>query len=198
MDGKACKFCSRCRVSRLLDDFSKKQASPDGRQSLCKKCDNTRRAAYDRSHRPESIIRKAVWRQANSERHAASKVRWRGANSGKIKTDNAEWYKANCRKVAQRHAAYDRAYPERAAARWARRRARKLRATPPWLTPADRNRIDQFYVEARRLTCSTGVKHEVDHIVPLRGLGVHGLHVPWNLRVVTQEVNRKKNRSLDG
>ena len=53
-----------------------------------------------------------------------------------------------------------------------------------------------LYVQARRLTKITGERYVVDHIVPLRGDEVCGLHVPWNLRVITQEENLKKSNKL--
>lgn len=69
-------------------------------------------------------------------------------------------------------------------------------ATPKWLTKEHKLAIRAFYEEAERLKSETGIDHEVDHIVPIRGGIVSGLHVPWNLRVITASENQTKNRKL--
>jgi len=55
-----------------------------------------------------------------------------------------------------------------------------------------------MYILANQITKTTGILHEVDHIVPLHGKFVSGLHVPWNLRIITKTENaRKNNRPVD-
>lgn len=72
------------------------------------------------------------------------------------------------------------------------RKAHVKQATPPW---ANREAIRAVYIEADRLTEETGVKHHVDHIVPLKGKTVCGLHVAWNLRPLPWRENiSKKNK----
>ena len=78
------------------------------------------------------------------------------------------------------------------------RKRRHREATPKWLTPSERLQMRDLYVQARKMTELTRERYVVDHIVPLRGEDVCGLHVPWNLRVITQEENLKKsNKHVD-
>lgn len=78
------------------------------------------------------------------------------------------------------------------------RRRKHRQATPPWLTRKQKSEIRQLYQIAITMTKTTGEPYVVDHIVPLRGENVCGLHVPWNLRVVTREENlAKSNKHVD-
>lgn len=98
-----------------------------------------------------------------------------------------------------------REYHREAHRRWARENPGKVIANaykrrkdyrmrvPKWLTDEHWDQINAFYHEARRLTEETGVPHVVDHIHPLRGKTVSGLHVPWNLQVLTKAANLTKS-----
>lgn len=77
----------------------------------------------------------------------------------------------------------------------ASRNATKINATPCWLTRAQREDISAIYATAAIESARTGIPHEVDHIVPLRGKTVCGLHVAWNLRVIPAFENRAKSNS---
>lgn len=72
----------------------------------------------------------------------------------------------------------------------AARRAGLEQATPKW---ANRAAIRAVYTRCAEVTLNTGIRHEVDHIVPLRGRRVSGLHVHWNLQVIPAEDNRLKS-----
>jgi hypothetical protein len=76
------------------------------------------------------------------------------------------------------------------------RKRRHRNATPQWLTRKQKEEIKQLYVIAVTMTKTTGERYVVDHIVPLINDSVCGLHVPWNLRVITQEENLKKSNKL--
>jgi 5-methylcytosine-specific restriction endonuclease McrA len=77
----------------------------------------------------------------------------------------------------------------------AKRHAGKMKRTPAWLTKEDKLKMKFIYTEAQRLTKETGVLHDVDHIIPLQGKTVSGLHVPENLQILTASENRKKHNS---
>lgn len=74
----------------------------------------------------------------------------------------------------------------------AKRRAAKLNATPKWLTTEDWNDINRFYKVSSFLTKKTGIKYVVDHIHPLQGNDICGLHIPCNLQVITDTENTSK------
>ena len=76
------------------------------------------------------------------------------------------------------------------------RRRRHRMARPKWLSVTQKQEMKQLYLIARQLTQTTGVRYVVDHIVPLRSDTVCGLHVPWNLRVITQDENLQKSNKL--
>lgn len=67
---------------------------------------------------------------------------------------------------------------------------------PKWLTPEQIEAINDTYLWAKIMTDETGIKHSVDHIEPLHGEHSCGLHVPWNLRVITASENSSKGNKL--
>ena len=78
------------------------------------------------------------------------------------------------------------------------RNANQKKATPSWLSKDDLTLMLGFYQVAKEQQELFGIPIAVDHIVPLKGKLVCGLHAPWNLCLRTQSDNsRKSNKILD-
>ena len=103
-------------------------------------------------------------------------------------------------RTAERKQAYRRAHkqanPDTYKALVSLRRRRFRQATPKWLSAEQKMEIRLKYRLAIELSRRTGIRHAVDHMVPLQGENVCGLHVPWNLEVITQDENLKKSNKL--
>jgi 5-methylcytosine-specific restriction endonuclease McrA len=152
-----------------------------------------------------------AWRENNPDKVAANKAksqarrkeRWDQfladerrryvGRAEEICNRQREYRAANPEKRARVVRGYRERNPERMREYVSARRAALVAAMPKWV---DRKAIRAVYAAAVRATKETGVKHDVDHIVPLRGKGVCGLHVPWNLQVLTATENKKKFTSF--
>jgi CRISPR/Cas system-associated protein endoribonuclease Cas2 len=88
--------------------------------------------------------------------------------------------------------------PAKSAAKSMKRRAAKLKRTPPWLTKEHFKQMEDMHVYAKIVEDFTGEKQHVDHIEPLQGKDRSGLHVPWNLQILPALENWKKgNRRVE-
>jgi len=122
-----------------------------------------------------------VWQKNNPQRNVAKSLKSRNKNQISIaqhKATNSVWKLSNKSKV-------------NAATR--KRQAAQLQRTPSWLNESHHLAIVEIYQESIDLAQLLGEWYEVDHIVPLQGKTVSGLHVPWNLQVITARENRIKN-----
>jgi 5-methylcytosine-specific restriction endonuclease McrA len=103
----------------------------------------------------------------NIEKSRARKLRWQKNNPGKSNANN---------RLQQ---------------------LKKLNRTPSWLSKEDKVFIRCYYQLAAMRSRESGEAWHVDHIVPLSGDNVSGLHVPWNLRVIPAIVNLQKSNTFD-
>ncbi len=134
-----------------------------------------------RSEKPKSEASKAAGRRYYEKNKEAVKAR------------------ANARPIEERKrhkTAYKEKNPDLYKALTSVRKRRHRKASPRWLTKEQKLAIRQLYLQAMELTNLTGERYVVDHIIPLISDEVCGLHVPWNLRVITQEENLRKSNKL--
>jgi 5-methylcytosine-specific restriction endonuclease McrA len=136
------------------------------------------RYASDPAYADRVRARVRAYRARNLARIQADQRDYCARNSAKQVAKANEWRKKNIDKA--------RATTRRMNAR---RYAATLKATPVW---ADLSAIKAIYDRCAEIQVSSGIRHEVDHIVPLKNPLVCGLHVESNLRIVTMQINRKK------
>ena len=145
-------------------------------------------------------MRKSPGSRTMEDKRAARRADYK-KHTERYKQNAKDLYEKNKDKRLQQSRDWKKNNPEAAAtmSRMAasKRNAKKKMATPPWLTREHLSIIRAIYAEAVRLTKETGVPHEVDHIVPLSGKTVSGLHVPWNLRAIPAKENNRIPRAWD-
>lgn len=137
---------------------------------------------------------------------------WRKNNKDRVKRRDALYYQKYKPKKIEYANEYRNKFPERVALsckNWRannkhkrahneqRRQAAKISATPGWLSKSDYDWMDKIYYQAQFSSSKYSIDINVDHIIPLRGKNVCGLHVPWNLRLVSRSYNSSKNNTCD-
>jgi len=151
----------------------------------CNICDkeHTRRKYCSEDCRLESKrITAKKWNKDNKARHAEHQRQHKARDPELFKSKEQEYY---IKKV--------KSNPGYFAAKAAKRDAMKKNASPGWLTQFHKSSISSFYEVAAKLTELTGTQHHVDHIEPLQGETSCGLHVPWNLQILTESENTSKS-----
>jgi hypothetical protein len=147
----------------------------------CVECARANSLAWKSKNPTQHIEQNRLWATKNPEKVAKSREKWRGCNRERERVQVAVWGRNN-RALRNAH--------------WMKRKAQKLNATPKWLTEDDFWLINEAYELAARRTAMFGFPWHVDHVIPLQGRAVSGLHVPWNLQVIPAEENRRKFNKL--
>jgi len=145
--------------------------------------------AYDKEYQKQYRIK-------NRERLIAYKKAWVEANPEKIKENSKKRYLEKNQEIKDYVAEYKKKNPHKANASKAKRKAAKNQRTPKWLNPIDFERIKNQYKLAEILTKLHNEPWHVDHIIPLQGKMVSGLHVPSNLQVIRGSDNCSKQNTF--
>ena len=177
------KTCSKCGEEKPLTEYYKNKDCKHGVRPDCKVCMKKQKDIY-RSN-PSNWKREL----------AAERVR----KSTPEQKKKISEYNALPQVLAKRKACTERYRKTDSgmaldAARTTKRRAAKLQRTPSW---ANEQLIAAYYMEAKRLEELTGIQFQVDHIIPLQGEMVSGLHVETNLQLLPASENQGKSNRFD-
>jgi hypothetical protein len=139
---------------------------PNGKWKTCKSC-KLRTYNLNKEKNPKAGSIKTInWQRKNPDKYNAKQRKWCQQNLGKMN------------------------------AKTAKRNAAKLERTPAWLNDVHLKEIKELYIIASELSWLSEGGLTVDHIVPLQGDNVSGLHVPWNLQVLPASYNYSKGNKI--
>jgi len=170
-------------------------------------------AEYRKNNRDLVLQRCASWRNNNPDAVKAYSKKYYWENLQSCTERAKKWVEQNHDYVLQRRKDYyqNNLQKQRSSSqRWKdnnrerisiynamkrpERDERLKAATPKWV---DQSSIVIKYKERDCLNRMTGVAHHVDHVVPLKGKNICGLHVPWNLRVILARDNLAKHNKWE-
>lgn len=169
------KYCKHCEQVLSFEYFCADKGRWDNMSLKCKECYN-------------------AYRNGNYQEHYKQYAKdYRKNNSEKVKDYGKKYREQNREEIRERKSKYQKENPHKNAAKSKKYSTSKLHRTPKWLTKTHLIEIEDMYwcsMESERIL---GYKHHVDHVVPLQGKYVSGLHVPWNLQILTQTENTQKS-----
>jgi len=175
------KFCKKGHLSE--------RRSKCGSCFVCKK-------EYRESHKKEAREYKKVYNTSNRDKISEYNSSYYKDNEEFCKTKSHDYYYKNLNKVKELRSVYKKNNRAKFNALNAEYRSRKLAAVPQWLSELDVWLIDEIYELSRLRSELTQTIHHVDHIIPLKGELVCGLHVPTNLQIITALENISKHNKF--
>lgn len=173
--------CSRCQEFKEEDLFNIDRSKKRGKSSYCKQCKKER----------ESETRDSI----NSRQRKYYKLNKEKYKQYSLKIDHKEKYK----KTIEKNPYYYRNKYNKNIAKYRfyyrNRQLLRKNATPKW---ADLEKIKILYEKAVWLEQLTGLKYHVDHVIPLNGKDVCGLHIWENLQILEASINISKSNNIIG
>ena len=162
------KFCAKCQEIKSFDLFNKNKSQKDGLQNYCKPCGrSSNRDAYAK----------------NSQKICSKTSKYKKINADKVKESNNRYYETNKTKVLKKSSEWAKNNREKCNLNLMKRIAQQKQAVASWF---ETEKVALVYKKAKEWGFA------VDHIVPLQGKNVCGLHCWANLQLLDQSLNSAK------
>lgn len=172
------KICPKCQKTKAFSEFFKSKTYKDGCRTYCKKCEQLSIMKYRKKNKKVLKEYNKRYKEFNKEHAKKLAKEYKQKNKKRIKEYNSQYMKKYLKKNRKRLNAIKMKY-----------KAAKRNAAPKWLTDEQIKQMEQIYANCPK-------KYHVDHIVPLQGKNVSGLHVPWNLQYLPAHENIAKGNKL--
>lgn len=202
------KKCSSCKEIKEFSKFRPRKDSKDGFRGQCIECfskvvkayiksTKDEKRKYDLKYRKDNALHisktQKKYHENNRKTILQKKKEYRLKNLNKISETNREYRENNKELIANKKKEYAKNNKHIINAISARRRSSKLQATPSW---SEIKKIKEVYKNAQKFSKLLGVKMVVDHVIPLQGENVSGLHVWMNLQLLEASINTAKSNQL--
>jgi len=192
-----CKCCkskidAEYRAKNREKVLAKKAEYREANRESIREADREKYAA-DENRRSTVQSRVKLWRKENREQYLETNRQYHLDNRDEILLKQAKYRKHNAPKIRKTIQTWESKNPEKVIATKLRYKAKRRstlgKAMPPW---ADESKIKQIYELAAKRN-REGTPTHVDHIVPLHGKRVCGLHCEDNLQLLSPEENMRKS-----
>ena len=180
------KKCSICKEVKSLSEFNKNKRKKDGYSTDCKYCSKIYAEQYRNSNKEKLLQQSRNFKEENRE-FINSKNRER---YHLIKKQDSDFMEKK-RKSNRLYKSLNKGKINSDTAKRYLSKMNRLCLT----TKEDLKIISEIYKKAAELTKATGIKYHVDHIIPLQGKLVSGLHLPLNLQILTEQDNCSKHNN---
>jgi len=191
------KQCAKCKQEKVAEDFYANKRMKSGLNSFCIVCHKANNIARKKITRQQPEFKakeleyKKQYRAKTIEQRKAYMKKWHSANAEAQTIYRKEYREAN----PMYFSLYAKANKSKLNAKTRRRQAMIINRTPAWVDSEELWLIKEAYALAELRTNLFGFSWHVDHIVPLQGKLVSGLHTISNLQVIPAIENiRKHNR----
>lgn len=182
------KQCVKCGVVKDLRQYYRRVGAGDGFRSNCKQCQKESSTRWALENPDKKAVHRARWKKFNPKQYRAAIAAWQKRNKSKCLEAGKRWYRKFPDRSKLKCDRWRSNNKEHCRLRSSLYRSIARKQTPKW---ADKKAIANIYKNKPE-----GL--QVDHIVPLRGKYVCGLHVEYNLQYLTPSENaRKKNTFVD-